>query len=375
VQVLLSQRGATNVLTHAPYNYGRRRSRRFAQKEATVKLDLALGGEATALAALPAAARAADALGFGALWVPETQHNAFLPLVLAAEHSKRMLLGTSVAIAFARSPMVTAQAAWDLQALSGGRFVLGLGTQVQAHIERRFSAAWGQPVARLRDYIGALRAIWASWQGDGKLDYRGPFFQHTLMTPFFNPGPIAHPRIPIAIAGVNRGLARLAGEVADGFHVHPLNSAAYLREQLRPAISEGAARAGRDPAAVELLASVFVITGADERAIEQARAAARSQIAFYASTPSYRPVLASHGWERAGEQLSRLAATRRWAEMPALISDEMLHAFAVEAPPHRLGEAVRERYAGLLDRVAFYLPFAPGRDEALWRAAINAISN
>ena len=338
-----------------------------------MKLDLAIGGEATTLAALPATARAADALGFGALWVPETQHNAFLPLALAAEHSERMGLGTSVAIAFARSPMVVAQAAWDLQAYSGGRFVLGLGTQVQAHIERRFSVQWDQPVARLRDYIGALRAIWSSWAGDGKLDYRGPFYQHTLMTPFFNPGPIAHPRIPIAIAGVNAGLARLAGELADGFHVHPFNSAAYLRDQLRPAIVEGAARAGRAIASVELLASVFVITGADERAIEGARAAARSQIAFYASTPSYRPVLASHGWERAGEQLSRLAATKRWAEMPALITDEMLGTFAVEAPPHELGQAVRERYNGLLDRVAFYTPFVPGENEALWRGAIKAM--
>ena len=338
-----------------------------------MKLDLAVGGEATTLAALPATAHAADALGFGALWVPETQHNAFLPLALAAEHSERMQLGTSVAIAFARSPMVVAQAAWDLQAYSGGRFVLGLGTQVQAHIERRFSVQWDQPVARLRDYIGALRAIWASWAGESKLDYRGPFYQHTLMTPFFNPGPIAHPRIPIAIAGVNAGLARLAGELADGFHVHPFNSAAYLREQLRPAIAEGAARAGRGIADLELLASVFVITGADERAIAGARAAARSQIAFYASTPSYRPVLASHGWERAGEQLSRLAATKRWAEMPALITDEMLGAFAVEAPPHKLGQAVRERYNGLLDRVAFYTPFVPGENEVLWRDAIKAM--
>ncbi|MBC8075804.1 MAG: TIGR03617 family F420-dependent LLM class oxidoreductase [Chloroflexales bacterium] len=352
------------------YNVRLRQSIRC--KEAPVKLDLALGGEALTLAALPATARAADALGFGALWVPETQHNAFLPLALAAEHSQRMGLGTSVAIAFARSPMVVAQAAWDLQALSAGRFVLGLGTQVQAHIERRFSMPWDQPVARLRDYIGALRAIWASWQGDGKLDYRGPFYQHTLMTPFFNPGPIAHPRIPIAIAGVNQGLAKLAGEAADGFHVHPLNSAAYLRHQLRPAIAEGAARTGRSPSDVELLASVFVITGANDAAIDQARAAARAQIAFYASTPSYRPVLASHGWERVGEQLSRLAATKRWAELPALIDDEMLHTFAVEAPPHLLGQAVRERYEGLLDRVAFYMPFAPGQHGDLWRSAIEA---
>src|SRR5262249_28418379 len=156
-----------------------------------------------------------------------------------------MQLGTAVAIAFPRSPMVLAQVAWDLQALSGGRFILGLGTQVKAHIERRFSMTWDTPVRRLRDYIGALRAIWSSWQGDGRLDYRGPFYQHTLMTPFFNPGPIAHPRIPIYIAGVNKGLAGLAGELCDGFHVHPFHSVNYLRQVVREEITAGVARSGR----------------------------------------------------------------------------------------------------------------------------------
>jgi probable F420-dependent oxidoreductase len=286
---------------------------------------------------MAAVARAADELGFAALWTPETGHNPFLPLTIAAEHSTRMQLGTAVAIAFPRSPMVTAQIAWDLQAFSGGRFILGLGTQVKAHIERRFSGTWDAPVARLRDYIGALRAIWACWQSGGtRLNYRGEFYQHTLMTPFFSPGPIEHPQIPIYIAGVNTGLAQLAGEICDGFHAHPLNSAKYLHEVLRPQIAAGAAKAGRDPAACQISGSVFAITGPDSATTDRLREMVKMQIAFYASTPTYRAVLECHGWEAVGEQLSRLAAQQRWPEMGALVTDEMLDAFAVEAQPERL---------------------------------------
>lgn len=343
------------------------------QKENAVKLDVTLAVEGNHLPTIAAVARRADELGFAGLWTPETQHDPFLPLALAAEHSERIQIGTAVAIAFPRSPLVLAHTSWDLQAQSGGRFILGLGTQVQAHIERRFSSVWDAPVARLRDYIGALRAIWASWQGDGKLKYEGTHYRHTLMTPFFNPGPIANPHIPIFIAGVNKGLAGLAGELCDGFHAHPFNSATYIRERLRPQIAAGAERAGRSINDIELACSIFVITGSNAAEVEQARAAARSQIAFYASTPTYRTVLECHGWERVGEQLSRLAATKRWAEMPALISDEMLATFALEAPPDRVGQAVRKRYAGLLDRVTFYMPFVPDQHEALWKMAIQSI--
>jgi probable F420-dependent oxidoreductase len=342
---------------------------------AAVKLDVALATEGWVLHTTPTLARTAEALGFGALWAPEAQHNPFLPLVLAAEHTERLQIGTAVAIAFARSPMAVAQAAWDLQSLSGGRMLLGLGTQVKAHIERRFAMPWSSPAARLRDYIGALRAIWAAWQGDGRLDYRGPFYQHTLMAPFFNPGPIAHPHIPISVAGVNTGLATVAGEAADGFQVHPFHSAAYIGEVIRPAIEGGAAQTARSLASFEMIASVFVITGEDAAATERTRAQVRSQIAFYASTPTYRPVLAHHGWARTGEQLSRLAATRRWADMPALITDEMLTVFTVEAPPHQIGQALRARYTGLLDRITLYLPFVPGQYDDLWRATIGNLAS
>jgi probable F420-dependent oxidoreductase len=339
-----------------------------------MKLDAALWVDAAHMRDAAAIARAADAIGFGALWTVETKHNGFFPLLLAAEHSQRIELGTAVAIAFPRSPLVTAQIAWDLQALSGGRFILGLGTQVRAHIERRYGMAWESPVARLRDYIGALRAIWNSWQTGAKLNHRGQFYQHTLMTPFFDPGPIAQPQIPIYIAGVNAGLARLAGELCEGFHVHPFHSVKYINEIVRPQVAIGAEHSGRTAADVVLASSAFVITGRDAAAIEQMRRMVREQIAFYASTPTYRVVLAVHGWQDVGEQLSRLAAAKRWDQMPALISAEMLEVFAIEAPPDSLGQALRARYDGVLDRVACYMPFVPGELDNAWRAAVVAVS-
>ncbi|HNP72332.1 MAG TPA: TIGR03617 family F420-dependent LLM class oxidoreductase [Kouleothrix sp.] len=338
-----------------------------------MKLDAAVAVDAAHLRDVAATARAAEELGFAGLWAAETQHNGFFPLVLAAEHTSRVELGTAVAIAFPRSPMVMAQNAWDLQALSGGRFLLGLGTQVKAHIERRYGMAWDAPVARLRDYIGALRAIWHSWQTGEKLDYHGQFYQHTLMTPFFNPGPIANPHIPIYIAGVNEGLARLAGETCEGFHVHPFHSVAYINQVVRPQVVAGASRAGRAPGDVALVSSVFAITGRNAAEIEAARDAAREQIAFYASTPTYRVVLACHGWEDIGEQLSRLAAMKRWSQMSALVGDEMLEVFTVQAPPDRIGAALRARYTGVLDRVFCYMPYTPGPLDELWRAMIAAV--
>ncbi|PMP80188.1 MAG: LLM class F420-dependent oxidoreductase, partial [Roseiflexus castenholzii] len=304
-----------------------------------MKLDATLVVDARRLNEAGKIARAAEAVGFAALWTPETQHNPFLPLTLAADHTAEIHLGTAVAIAFARSPMVMAQIAWDLQAFSGGRFILGLGTQVKAHIERRFGMTWDPPVPKLRDYIQALRAIWQAFQTGAKLDYRGQFYNHTLMSPFFNPGPIADPHIPVYIAGVNEGLARLAGELCDGFHVHPFHSVKYINEIVRPQVAAGAAKAGRDLSQVSLTSSVFLITGPDEASMESARSFVREQIAFYASTPTYRVVLACHGWEDVGEQLSRLAAARRWSEMGALITDDMLNVFAVTAPLDRIGKA------------------------------------
>jgi probable F420-dependent oxidoreductase len=228
---------------------------------------------------------------------------------------------------------------------------------------------WDRPVSRLREYIGALRAIWDSFQTDETLSFEGEFYRHTLMTPFFNPGPIEHPEIPVHIAGVNTGLATLAGELCDGFHVHPFHSPEYVRKTIKPAIAGGAEKAGRGPERVELATSVFVVTGE----VEEQREKMRAQLAFYASTPTYRTILETHGWEDAGEKLGKLARDKKWEEMPGLISDEMLHAFTVEAPPGEVGPALTERYAGLIDRVALYLPFVPGERDDFWRATIESV--
>ncbi|MBL8046357.1 MAG: TIGR03617 family F420-dependent LLM class oxidoreductase [Anaerolineales bacterium] len=332
-----------------------------------MKLDVAF--MSNWLGDLPALARSAEDLGFDAIWTSETQHDPFLPLALAAEHTQRVQLGTAVAIGFARSPMTLAHTAWDLAHQSRGRFILGLGTQVKAHIERRFGMSWPEsPVHKLREMILAIRAVWASWQTGERLNFRGEHFKLTLMSPFFNPGAIDHPHIPIYIAGVNTGLARLCGEVCDGFHAHPFHTAAYLKEVMKPAIEAGAASAGRTNP-IHLSASVFVITSPAERDF------ARSQVAFYASTPSYRSVLEHHGWGEIGEQLSALAARGEWGQLPTLVSDEMLNAFAVEAPLAELAEPLRARYAGVLERVTLYRPYIPKMEDAAWRKLVADLQN
>jgi len=337
-----------------------------------MKLDAALGTEGKYLKEVDRSARAAEDLGFAGLWTSETKHDAFLPLAIAANETRQIELGTSVAIAFSRSPMETAQTAWDLQDLSDGRFVLGLGTQVKAHITRRFSMPWGRPAARLREYILALRAIWESFQGGRSLQFEGEFYRHTLMTPFFDPGPIEHPEIPVYIAGVNTRLARLAGEICDGFHVHPFHSPEYVRQTVEPAIAEGAEGVGRNPEEVSLATSAFVIAAENEEKATEQRESIRSQISFYASTPTYRTVLEAHGWEEVGERLGTMAREKKWREMPALITDEMVAAFAVEAVPDEIGPALRERYEGLIDRVALYLPFVPGERDEFWQTVVES---
>jgi probable F420-dependent oxidoreductase len=337
-----------------------------------MKLDAGLGTDGNYLKGVGKTARAAEDLGFAGLWTSETKHDAFLPLAVAANVTREIELGTSVAIAFSRSPMETAQTAWDLQDLSEGRFVLGLGTQVKAHITRRFSMPWGRPAARLREYILALREIWGSFQTEGPLRFEGEFYRHTLMTPFFNPGPIEHPEIPIFIAGVNTRLARLSGEVCDGFHVHPFHSPEYVRKVVEPAISEGAEGVGRDPAQVELATSAFVISAESEERVTEQRESVRAQISFYASTPTYRTVLEAHGWEEVGDRLNALAREKKWREMPALVSDEMLATYATEAAPDELGATLKERYDGLIDRVALYLPFVPGERDEFWRTVVGS---
>jgi len=330
-----------------------------------MKIDAAL--TSVNLSEIPTVAQAAEAIGFDAVWTSETQHEAFLPLPLVAEHTQHIQFGTAIAVAFARSPTILAHTAWDLAAQSGGRFILGLGTQVKAHVERRFGMKWESPAPKLREMILALRAIWDCWQNGTPLNFRGEFYKLTLMTPFFNPGPIQTPHVPIFIAGVNTGLCRLAGELADGFHAHPFHTAKYLRESVLPAIEAGAAKMGRERRDVQLAAPVFAVTDDAER--ERVRA----QVSFYASTPSYRAVLEHHGWGEVGERLSRLASRGQWSEMPREISDEMLAEFAIVGAPSELPAKLHAKYAGLLDRVTLYAPFAPGENDERWRELVAGI--
>jgi len=316
---------------------------------------------------VPSIAQAAERMGFDAVWSTETIHDPFLPGALIAEHTQRLQFGTAVAIAFARSPATLAYTAWDLAQASGGRFILGLGTQVKAHIERRFGMPWPESVVgKLREQIAAVRAFWQAWQNGERLNFRGEYYKLTLMSPFFNPGPIQYPAVPIYLAGVNPGLARLAGECADGFHAHPFHSPRYLREVVIPAIEQGAAKAGRPRTVISVSTTAFVVTRPEEEHF------VRAQIAFYASTPSYRAVMALHGWQEVAENLSALAGQGAWGEMPSLISDEMLHTFALVSPAGELSSALAERYNGLADRLALYMPFMPGERDAFWQGLLSA---
>jgi probable F420-dependent oxidoreductase len=316
----------------------------------------------TSLSGVPRIAEAAEQMGFNSLWTTETQHDPFLPCTLIAEHTSKLKFGTAIAVSFARNPANLAYIAWDLASQSGGRFTLGLGTQVKAHIERRFGMPWpGSVVGKLREQIGAVRAFWNCWQKNEKLDFRGEYYQLSLMSPFFNPGPIENPDIPIFIAGVNRGLAGLAGETCQGFHAHPFNSPRYLEEVILPAIQQGAARAGRSRADVNVSVTAFVATTPEEETF------ARAQISFYASTPSYKPVMALHGWEDVAAKLSPLAARGQWGEMFSLITDEMLHTFCLVTDLASLPVQLQKRYAGLADRLTLYIPFVPGERDDFWK--------
>ncbi len=330
-----------------------------------MKFDIAISP--SSLSEVPALGRRAEALGADGLFTGETQHDPFLPLALAAEHTTRIELGTGVAIAFGRSPLTVAHTAWDLAAQSGGRFVLGLGTQVKPHIERRFGMSWPEsPVGKLREFIAAVRAIWRAWQTGGPLNFRGEHFKLTLMTPFFNPGPIRQPQIPVYIAGVNAPLIKLAGEAADGFVAHPFHTRRYLTDVILPNIEAGAAKAGRSRREIALISMAFVAIGETDADRAGMREAMRAQIAFYASTPSYRAVMSLHGWDTQAERLSALASKGQWGDMPAIISDEMLAEFVVEGSWADIGGKLRAKYDGLLDRLALYLPFTPSESDEVW---------
>src|SRR5438552_7417812 len=319
---------------------------------------------------MPAVARFADDAGFDGIWTFETSHEPFLPLVLAAEHSSRLSVGTSIAVAFPRSPTILAQIAWDLARFSRGRFILGLGTQVKGHNERRFGVKWENPVEKMREVILAVRAIWDCWQNRTRLNFQGQFFKLNLMTPFFSPEPHQYHRIPIFVAGVNRRMCQLAGELCEGFHAHPLHSARYLRERVLPNIEIGLMQSGRQRHSIEISSSIFVIPTDNPAEAAKYESEIREQISFYASTPPYRPVFDLEGWGNAADELKALASRGKWSEMPALITDEMLDRFALRGTWADLPEKVLKKYDGLLDRASYYFPVVPGENEAGWRATV-----
>lgn len=314
--------------------------------------------------------------GFDGLWVAEAAHNPFLPLAHAVLATNRISIGTAIAVAFPRDPLLMAQNAWDLASQSQGRFILGLGTQIKPHITKRFSSRWGKPVQQLREYIEALRRAWRGFGTSQPLSFQGEYYSFDWRFPHREFVETPDLEIPIYIAGVNTGLAKMAGELCDGFHVHSFHTPRYLREVLLPAF-----KAGRKRSAIgnKLLLScaVFVVTGETEEQIEASKILSKSQIAFYASTPSYSRVLELHGWHDLIPQLNALLRRNRWNEMHRLISDDMLGHFAVMAPPEELPHRVRERYDGLLDRVGFYFPFEPDdhSKRAIWDQAAMAMKN
>ena len=310
-------------------------------------------GIGTDMRAIPDRVRKLEAMGYDAVSIGETSHNPFLPLALVAEHTERMRFATSVAIAFPRVPHITANIAWDLSNYSGGRFVLGLGTQVKGHNERRFSVPWAPPGPRLRDYINCMRAIWDSWQNGTRPDFESEHYQYKLTSPFFNPGPIEHPEIKVIVSAVNTFNARLAGEVCDGIAIHGFSTFAYIREVLIPAVHEGARRAGKEPSELEIRGGGFIVTGRTEEEVAEAKERTRRQISFYASTRSYVNVMKLHNWDDEAAHLHRLSVEGKWDDMVDVITDEMLEEFCVVGTWDDLPAKMREKYAGINTQIGF----------------------
>jgi probable F420-dependent oxidoreductase len=305
-----------------------------------------------------AQAAEAEAAGYDGVFTAEGQHDPFYPLVLAATSTTKVDLGTAVAIAFARSPMTVANTGYDLQLLSKGRFTLGLGSQIRPHITRRFGMPWSQPAKRMREYVLALRAVWACWQDGVPLDFRGEFYSHTLMTFMFSPPPNPYGNPKVWLAGVGDAMVEAAGEVADGLVCHPLISPLYLNEAVKPALARGVARRDADGKAFELAGMVMLGLHDDDAAsLQAALTGVKRQIAFYGSTPAYRPVLEAHGWGSAQDELNRLSKQGAWAEMGDLVTDEMAHAFAVIGRPGEVASELARRFGDDFERVTVSTPF------------------
>jgi probable F420-dependent oxidoreductase len=329
-------------------------------------------GVPTDLTAVATCARRAVEAGFDGLWSSETNHDPFLPLTLAAERAPGLDLGTAIAVAFARTPMTLATVAHDLQRFSQGRFHLGLGSQIRPHIEKRFGMPWSRPAARMREFILALRAIWDSWDNGSRLQFRGDFYNHTLMTSFFSPEPSTYGPPKVLVAAIGDNMTRVAGEVADGLLVHSFTTERYLREVTIPTLQSAFDSAGRARSHFQIAYPGFVVTGSDEDTMRASAHEIRRRIAFYGSTPAYRPVLELHGWGELQTELHTLSLRGRWDDMGSLVDDEVLRTFAVVAEPHRVAEAILARFGGLVDR---FMLTVPRRDDfEAWAPVVKTLN-
>jgi probable F420-dependent oxidoreductase len=314
------------------------------------------GGYPASVTEAADAARRAEDAGYDGWWAPETQIDPFVACAVAAERTKRISLSTAIAVAFGRNPMTVALQANDLQALSGGRFSVGLGSQIKPHITKRYSMPWSHPAPRMREFVLATRAIWSAWAGDGKLEFRGDFYTHTLMTPFFNPGPNPFGNPKVLLAGVGPLMTEVAGEVADGLLCHAFSTERYLREVTLPALERGRAKVGKTLEGFEISGPSFVVAREDEQALAEGVQFVRGQIAFYGSTPAYRPVLEVHGWGALQEELNALTKRGDWDKLADVIDDEVLNTFAVIGTPDEAVAELRRRYGDVVTRITLLLP-------------------
>jgi probable F420-dependent oxidoreductase len=329
------------------------------------------GGYASTVDQAGDAAVAAERDGFDGWWAVETQVDPFVSAAIAAERTERIAIGTGIAVAFARNPMTVALQANDVQALSGGRFLLGLGSQIKPHITKRYSMPWSHPAPRMREFILAIRAIWHTWETGEKLDFRGDFYTHTLMAPFFDPGPNPHGNPKIFLAAVGPLMTETAGEVADGVLCHGFSTERYVREVTLPAVERGRAKAGKTLEGFELSAPAFIVARDSDEEIAEGVAMVRQQIGFYGSTPAYRPVLELHGWGELQDELN--AATKRgeWDKLGDMVDDEVLHTLAVIGTPEEAIAEVNRRYGDIATRVQLNVPAQ--RDETRWQALFDQL--
>ncbi len=320
-----------------------------------------------------AGAALAESVGLDAVLVEETKDDPFQLLALGASTTERIQLGTSVAMAFPRSPTITAMSAWSLQKLSQGRFVLGLGTQVRAHIQRRYGFEWSAPAPWTRDYVNAMRAVWDCWQNGTPLDFESEHYNLNLMVPLFNPGPIDHPKIPVHIAAIGPHMCAVAGEVADGVRLHPVCTPRFIDEEVLPNVARGAARSNRDVDEVEICMKPLIGTAPDTDALERVIRTVRARVAFYLSTPSYRRTFELHGWGDIAREASTLSRENRWEELPGLVDDEMLHTVATVGTYAEIGAKLRERYVGRVDRIEFSIPVHNDHDAEVFRSILDEV--